>query len=117
VYIIILSFILKFRKNYLKIKRIKFKVITMFFVIVPTLVVREVEGLQVALALVEADSSYQEQNWPVVVVVVAAAAATDNNIEIDAIGSTDSIDMQMPCTDPLLLDSRDIRSVDMLEDK
>jgi hypothetical protein len=83
---------------------------------VPTLVVREAEGLQVALALVEADSSYQEQNWPVVV-VVAAAAATDNNIEIDAIGSTDSIDMQMPCTDPLLLDSRDIRSVDMLEDK
>ncbi len=90
----------------------------MFFVIVPTLVVREAEGLQVALALVEADSSYQEQNWPVVVVVVvAAAAATDNNIEIDAIGSTDSIDMQMPCTGPLLLDSRDIRSVDMLEDK
>ncbi len=88
----------------------------MFFVIVPTLVVREAEGLQVALALVEADSSYQEQNWPVVV-VVAAAAATDNNIEIDAIGSTDSIDMQMPCTGPLLLDSRDIRSVDMLEDK
>ena len=82
----------------------------MFSVTVPVKsVAREAEELQVALASVEADLNCQEQSWP-------AAAATDNNIEIDAIGSIDSIDMQMQCMDPLL-DSRHIRSVDMLEDK